>query len=83
MQKILACELQIGDMIRITCEDKSRFENGHIKVFEGTILSTFNAFDKTGDNWCIEIKSGTQWWLYKEKIDGGDIYLVKRGIKSK
>jgi hypothetical protein len=28
-----------------------------MKIFEGRVISTFNAIDSMGDNWIIEVKN--------------------------
>lgn len=72
-------ELTIGTWIRIDCEDVSSYEKGRRKIFIGEIISLFDAIGgDAGEDWAIELRNREgHWWMYKSKIDGGTISLIK------
>lgn len=71
-------DIKDGDMVRIVCNDRTINDSTATKIFTGRVVSVFNAFDSEGDNWFIEVKSGNGgWFLYKPRIDGGTIEVVK------
>jgi hypothetical protein len=70
-------DIKDGDRVRIVCKDRSIDKNDIMKVFEGKVVSVFNAFDKNGDNWHIEVRGPSGgWFLYKPNIDGGTIEKI-------
>lgn len=67
-------DLCVGDWIRVRCKEHMIDPSlERERVFEGQILSIFNAFTVNGeDNWIIEIKCHpVGWFLYKPHLDGG------------
>lgn len=70
-------DIKDGDRVRIVCKDRSIDKNEIMKIFEGKVVSVFNALDKDGDNWHIEVRnSNGGWFLYKPNIDGGTIEKI-------
>lgn len=66
-----------GDRVKITCRDRTIDRTEATKVFEGRVISVFNAFDRNGDNWHIEVRGKCGgWFLYKPNIDGGTIEVL-------
>lgn len=75
-------DVEPGDKVKVVCSDRSRIDNdpSATKSFIGIVRSTFNAFDKKGDNWYYEIVSKQSgWFLYKPRIDGGTITVLEKG----
>lgn len=72
----------VGDLVEVCCVDRRVVDTSSAKqkVFKGRVVSLFNAFDKEGDNWFVEIKGEhVGWFLYKPRIDGGTITVLKKG----
>lgn len=70
-------EINKGDFVKVVCNDRASIEPRK-KIFKGIVQSTFNAFDKEGDNWFYEIRGPrNEWFLYKPRIDGGTITVIK------
>lgn len=71
--------LSVGDLVRVECPDITKVVQDNVpKVVVGRIVSLFNALDKDGDNWIIEISSACKWFLYKPKVDGGIITVLEK-----
>lgn len=73
-------DIEIGDTVKVVCNDRASIEpTDEPKVFVGQLKSLFNACDQEGDNWIYEIKNSTgQWFLYKPRLDGGQITLIEK-----
>ena len=71
-------DIQEHDLVRVVCKDRTITKSEASKIFEGKVVSVFNALDKNGDNYIIEIRaSDGSWFLYKPNIDGGTITKVE------
>jgi hypothetical protein len=71
--------ISVGDLVKIECVDAANMRpNAELKKMTGRVISIFNALDKDGDNWIIEVRSNTQWFLYKPKLDGGTISVLEK-----
>lgn len=67
-------DIKDGDLVRIVCKDRTIDKSDAVKIFEGKVISVFNALDQNGDDWHIEVRSTHGgWFLYKPRIDGGTI----------
>lgn len=71
--------LEVGDIVRVTCPDRSCFEGQAEYKITGRVKSIFNALDNDGDSWHIEIANHNQWFMYKPKLDGGELIVIEKG----
>ena len=75
--------ISVGDLVRLECIDVTKITpDNEPKKMTGRVISIFNAIDSSGDNWIIEIRSSSQWFLYKQRIDGGTITVLEKAKSS-